>query len=369
LLQDSGFRGHNVVTIGRDTTLHHAKKAGLVDKLWWTDITFRSIDSDIRVINKVKPYAVLGDMHWSLKASSAYLNIPYVSIINAHWTKYSSAKMLAPTEHILTKILGKKITEAVLPTVRKMGMQYWASPYRLWQQQHVRSARRVETLFDVMEGNLTLLPDIPEFFPINQKPDSVRFVGPIIWKPELEKPNWLEKLNTDKPTIYVTMGSTGLPKILDNVYDAFKDKDFNIISTTGQLRHEAFEKHPHFFATDYAPGLAMLDKSDLTINHAGNGSIYQALVAGVPIVAVPTHIDQELNAQRIELLKLGRFVHECDLTPETLVELVKEVLENPIYRENAQKLSDRCRKLNGQLLAARYIHEFIQKGTIATHPE
>ncbi|MFC1853499.1 glycosyltransferase [candidate division CSSED10-310 bacterium] len=368
LIEKAGFIVHNVVTIGRNTTLHHAKKAGLVDKEWWTDITYRSIDSDIRAIRKVKPYAVLGDMHWSLKASAAYLKRPYISIVNAHWTKYSSAKMLAPTEHILTRILGKKITETILPTVRKMGMQYWASPYKHWQQQNVRSGIKVESLMDVMEGDLTLMPDIPEFFPVQDKPDSVYFVGPILWKPDLEVPSWLENLKPGKPTIYVTMGSTGVKKILDVSYQAFKEKDYNILATTGNLQHQDFERHANFYVTNYAPGLALLAKSDVTVNHAGNGSIYQALAAGVPMVCIPTHIDQEMNAQRIEHLNCGRFIHECEITPELLEQEVNHVLEDPVYNNTVKKVSARFKHLNGQRLAAQYSHEYLQRGKVVSDP-
>jgi len=44
---------------------------------------------------------------------------------------------------------------------------------------------------------------------------------------------------------------------------------------------------------------------NLYISHGGNGSIYQALAAAVPLLLIPAFFEQEWNAHRIKKQNLG----------------------------------------------------------------
>ena len=49
----------------------------------------------------------------------------------------------------------------------------------------------------------------------------------------------------------------------------------------------------------------MCEAADVVVCHAGNGTIYQALSQGKPIVGVPEFHDQEFNMQRVETFGVG----------------------------------------------------------------
>ncbi len=358
-----GFKVHYVLTVDKETTLNLAKKALAVDMKWWKNIIFDSIDSDLAVIDKVKPSAVIGDMHWTLKAAAYKCQLPYISIVNTHWTKYYNAPIRALHDHITTRMLGKRLAEAVLPLLKAFSMSYFATPYRKWRKLNKFDDLRVNSLFDVMEGDLTILADIPEVFPVNGMSDTVQHVGPILWESTGEIPGWLDGLNPGLPTIYITMGSTGIINILKVSVETFADKPYNVIATIGELE---FDKPfpANFYVTKYAPGLPILERSDITINHAGNGSILQALTAGVPIIAVPTHVDQEINAQRIDDLGLGIVIPEKELTPQRLEAGVRKVLNDDSYGKNVADIAQAISNYEGPVAAARLIHEFVQTGKV-----
>ena len=110
---------------------------------------------------------------------------------------------------------------------------------------------------------------------------------------------------------------------------------------------------------EFAPGRAIMEKSDVVVNHGGNGTVYQAIVSGTPVIGIPYHIDQEINLQRVEDLGIGLMISERDCTSETLVEAIHTIIRNPGYRENVRKLQDSVRTFDGAELAAKHINAFL----------
>jgi zeaxanthin glucosyltransferase len=57
--------------------------------------------------------------------------------------------------------------------------------------------------------------------------------------------------------------------------------------------------------TDFAPQQAVLARADLCITHAGLNTVLDALVAGVPLLALPIAFDQPGVAARIITIRSG----------------------------------------------------------------
>ncbi len=74
-----------------------------------------------------------------------------------------------------------------------------------------------------------------------------------------------------------------------------------------------------------------------------HGIVAKALYFGVPMVLVPWGRDQPGVAARAEALGVARVVERDGLTPETLAEAIRAVLENPSYAERARYHSERLR--------------------------
>jgi UDP:flavonoid glycosyltransferase YjiC (YdhE family) len=82
----------------------------------------------------------------------------------------------------------------------------------------------------------------------------------------------------------------------------------------------------------------LLKRSALCITHAGLNTTLEALTQGVPLVAIPVTNDQPGVAARIAYTKTGAFVPLKELTVSRLTLLIDEVLQNPEYRDNANRL-------------------------------
>ncbi|KAK9870194.1 hypothetical protein WA026_006278 [Henosepilachna vigintioctopunctata] len=101
------------------------------------------------------------------------------------------------------------------------------------------------------------------------------------------------------------------------------------------------------------------------ISHGGLGGNTEAVYHGVPIVGIPFFGDQHMNIQEAELAGYAVSLEYQHLNEDLFRKKVKEILENPRYRENAKK---RSALIKGQLIkpmdnAAFWIEHIIKYGS------
>ena len=101
----------------------------------------------------------------------------------------------------------------------------------------------------------------------------------------------------------------------------------------------------------------LLQKATLCITHAGQNTVLEALAKGVPLVAIPIANDQPGVAARIAFTRTGKFVPFSNLSAQSLKSFVNEVITEPLYSENAKKMSAVIQELNGPGLAADIIED------------
>jgi len=354
-----GFETDTVYTVPGERTLEIARRAGLVSYGWWNATVNRSIESDLACIKRQKPDAVLGDMHWSAGTAAERMGTPYISVTNAHWTNYCTAPIRGLHDHFLTKLLGRKRMEKAIPLLRDGIGRYYILPYLKYRQKHGMPVAHWRNILTLAEGDLTLLADIPEYGPIENAPDSFHHVGPITWEPEIPDPPWLEKLDPERPVFYFTMGSSGYTRFFNQALQIFGDTEYQVVITTGGLFLDVDRIPPNCHIEEFAPGRSIMEKSSAVVNHGGNGTVYQAITAGTPLVGIPYHIDQEINLQRVEDLGFGFMISERNCNSATLFSALQKLVSDPSYRQNARRLQSVLTKYRGPELAARRIVDFL----------
>jgi MGT family glycosyltransferase len=354
-----GFATDKVFTVPGQRTLELAKRAGLVSYRWWNDACVRSIWSDLDCIRRQRPDAVLGDMHWSAGTAAEMAGLPYISVTNAHWTNYFSARIRALRDHFTTRLFGPKRAERMIPLLRDYLGKYWVLPYIRFRKKHGLSTDRYRNILVLTEGDLTLLADIPEYGPTEGRPETMHYVGPIMWEPEMGLPAWFDRLDERRPTFYFTMGSTGYKRFFVDAIQLFGDTEYQVIITTGGLGLELDRIPKNCFVEKFAPGRPIMEKSHVVVNHGGNGTVYQAIVSGTPVIGIPYHIDQEINLQRVEELGIGLFLSERTCTPDVLIGAIETILRDRRYKENVERLKGSVSRFEGARLAAQHIDAFL----------
>ncbi|KFB52355.1 AGAP011564-PA-like protein [Anopheles sinensis] len=106
----------------------------------------------------------------------------------------------------------------------------------------------------------------------------------------------------------------------------------------------------------------------LFIMHGGLGGIAEALYHGVPLVGIPMFGDQPLNLAQVEAEGWVYVLEYTDLNEQTLTGAIGEVLHNPRYRENVQRLSQLYRdRPQSAMETAVYWTEYVIRHKGAHH--
>jgi MGT family glycosyltransferase len=356
--RDAGFEVLPVYTVDRETTMKLARKL-LPPRLgWWESACARSVASDLEVLKSIRPDAVVGDMHWSLSTSARVLGIPYVSIANACWTRWFTQVVEPPEGHLSARIFGSPIARAVFPVLMKLMHAYYALGYRTIRKRH--GLPRIHTLWEAIEGDINLMPDLPEFMPVGDDlPPTFRYTGPLLWDATMKLPDWFSSLERGRPTVYVTFGSTGDSRLFQEAARIFGNTEFQVLITTGGLT-EVAHPPPNVFIAKYAPGDVLAAASDVVVSHGGNGTVYQALSRGVPLVGIPTMFDQEINMRRVCALGAGLQIRGNSYSGAAFEAAVRGVFADPSYRDICRGLAARISSFDGRRCAALHIHEFLE---------
>lgn len=94
-----------------------------------------------------------------------------------------------------------------------------------------------------------------------------------------------------------------------------------------------------------------LAQADLCVCHAGEATLAQALLAGVPVLMLPAHTEQFLSARRVAMSGAG--YNAALLTPESDWRAVlRGLLNDPAYRAAAQAFAARHSGFDQQLMNA-----------------
>jgi len=353
LPREGGFTVHSIKTLDPVRALACVRSG----RANWHDYpTLKEcVEEELKLFRKVGPDMVLGDFRLSLGTSCEAAGIPLAVVLNAAWTNYYSIKPTAPEHFALTRIFGKRIVTWLAPLLKSLIINVDCRPYRRLRREMGLSSSG--NLWDIWAGDLNLLADIPEYGPTENLPSSFHYIGPLTWEPEMETPDWLNGLDPERPTIYFTMGSTGHARFFEQAIQLFGNSRYQcLVTTAGMVKLSVVPKN--FFVTDFAPGSTLMEKSDLVICHGGNGTIYQALSRGVPVIGIPTMHDQEFNLNRVVDLGFGIQLSDLKFKPDHLVEAVERLLTRKSYRENARRYRKILEGYNGPKKGAELIHAY-----------
>jgi UDP:flavonoid glycosyltransferase YjiC (YdhE family) len=113
----------------------------------------------------------------------------------------------------------------------------------------------------------------------------------------------------------------------------------------------------------FIDGDAVMKICDVVICHGGNGTIYQALSHGKPVLGLPTIPDQSFNMRRVTALGVGWSLAPKDVLarPELIRQAVHSALTDAACRERAEVFGKSLREWDAPVLAAQAIEKQLQQ--------
>ena len=111
-----------------------------------------------------------------------------------------------------------------------------------------------------------------------------------------------------------------------------------------QIAQKLPERMAHF---SYVPFGALMPHIAAFVHHGGIGTLAQAMAAGIPQLIRPMFGDQFDNAQRLTNLGIAKEVLPVDYTPDNAAQTLKELVDNPVYKQNSLLYAEKLKKENG----------------------
>lgn len=164
-------------------------------------------------------------------------------------------------------------------------------------------------------------------------------------------PTWLTRLDT-APTVYFTLGTIYNMEsgdLFHRVLAGLRHLPINLFVTVGRdIDPEEFGPQPtNVHIERFVPQSALLPHCHLVLSHGGSGSVLGALAHGLPMVVIPMGADQPLNAARCAALGVAEVLDAATATPQSVREAVSRVLDDPIYRQAAERVRDEIGAIPG----------------------
>ncbi|MDZ4860359.1 MAG: glycosyltransferase [Candidatus Hydrogenedentes bacterium] len=305
------------------------------------------IEKQVRIIEQEKPNIIVGDASVSASTAAYIAGIPAAGILNGY-----ASHFLTP-DYIFHPAL-QAYDRLHLARLRKRA-------FKTFGKKPVNSLNLLRSI-PLISPDLHGLYDNPKFFP------NYHTVGPIFAEHPSPLPEWFDELGDGRINVYITMGSTGfLDTFLRRTYNELSRLPYRFIVTTArQVREEtARMAPPNFRLCEYAPGSQILKHCSALIFHGGNGTMYQALGAGVPMIALPSHHEQEAITRICVNNGFCLRMNARGFRTDDLAKNLRRIIEEQQFREAAEQFSHPVRNANGAEQAADLLDRCARAGVPA----
>ncbi|MDO9188101.1 MAG: glycosyltransferase [Bacteroidia bacterium] len=262
----------------------------------------RVFRSQVNAIREFKPDMVIGDVAPTLKMAAEMTKTEHVALVNGYMTKYyayTRKVSRANPAYGYSKKVPEKYFNMITKFAENISFKLVHKPFNKLRKKY--GLKRINNYLLEMEGNQNWICDLPELFPQNNLPSNYKSIGPLIYKVIKQEGEWLQNLQSEKPIIFICMGSTGNWKAL-RFLNNVSYSQYTII-TAGDKENELFAQH--IVSRDFVNIEEVLNVSKLMICHGGNGTIYQGLIKGIYMLCLTSHFEQEWNVHALERLNYG----------------------------------------------------------------
>ncbi|MDB5795503.1 MAG: PGL/p-HBAD biosynthesis rhamnosyltransferase [Noviherbaspirillum sp.] len=315
---------------------------------------------DQRLLQDIQPDIVVGDFRLSLSVSARLSKIPFIAISNAYWSPYVRQHYTVPDIPV-TKVLPVGIANLFFNVLRPAAFALHCVPLNRVRRKFGLPSLGFDLRKIYTDADHACYADVPELFPAHSLPQNHSYLGPIIWSPPITTPAWWDVLPTNKPVVYVTLGSSGQGRLLPLVLEAVASLPVTVVAASaGKINAKAVADN--IYVAEYLPGEEAARRASLVICNGGSPTSHQALAAGVPVIGIAGNLDQFLNMVGIEAAGAGKCLRADRFDANEVRNMVKEMISRPVYREAATQIMEWFGRYRADVRFGRLLDEMLSTG-------
>jgi UDP:flavonoid glycosyltransferase YjiC (YdhE family) len=413
LITEKGFPLHRLQPQMTESLSNRMFKIEHLDRLGYLvgeeDLEIR-LHNEVALFKQYQPCCVVTGFIHSTAISTQLFGIPLLWVTPATLTKPYFDAGLGTWPDVLDYPVIRMLPDRLLNWLTNQLTTSSAALFRPFNKQCKKlKLRRFKSLPHMLETGYTLLSDIPEFTGITNLPDSYHYIGPFITRLDGPIPPEIEALPRDLPLIYFAMGSSGKPAIVKEILEGFGGKPYRVIApvkhllegkragadyydqipdsdlsdtpSSGdlppQMGRRINERNPNLaeqiagelmqqklfnvripknvLVTDWLPAHLVNPLAAVSVIHGGQGTVYNALASGTPVVGVGMQPEQEGNLECLVRHGVGIRIKKKRVTAQAVLEAVDKMLANPEAKRKAVALQYLVNRMDGPKGSAQFI--------------
>jgi UDP:flavonoid glycosyltransferase YjiC (YdhE family) len=315
----------------------------------------RYVREELALFGDVRPALVVGDLRLSLAVSTAVAKLPYANLINAYWSPFGRQAGFPLPDHPIVRLLGVKLATQYFPKALPHVFAHFARPVNALRRQY--DLPELGSLPEILtHGDYTLFPDVPALVPTDALPAHQRYLGPVLWSPPVALPAWWTTLDWGRPTLYVTLGSSGRVDRLRMVIETAAALGLQVVAATaGRTRLEAGRLPPHVYVADFLPGHLAARRARIVVSNGGSTTGYQALAERRPVLGIAFNLDQYLAMTAIADSGAGLLLRAGNVDRAQVTAALERMLSEPSFTAAAVRLGDEFSRWDSGAAFARFV--------------
>jgi MGT family glycosyltransferase len=288
------------------------------------------------------------------------LRLPYFVISTSvpHNFGWSAPRRIAPRKSILTRVQNALLEISVLqmrgPVRRRLD--------NFRRQAGLGPIRQIKQVFPEL-AHITQLPQCLDF-PRSGLPPTFHYTGPFVEEAARLSMEFPWNQLDGRPVVYASLGTTlkGDPTIFRLIAEACDGLGMQLVITLGGRRDpEMFHDLPGKpLIVRNAPQLELLKRAEIVITHAGPNTVFETLMQGKPMIAIPKTLDPPAIAARLAWLGAAIVLRPGKLSVQEIRSALATVLSDPSYRNTARGIQAKIRSAHGLERAADLIEQALR---------
>ena len=318
------------------------------------------VENEIALFEKVGPAAVLTGWCLSVTLSTRASGVPFVNVLHStsiteyyeaglqswpdrsdfaflHWF-FPEDKLLRWVNRLVLRL------DAPLKPYHAVGKKYGAGPFR--------------NFIELIEGDHTLLADIPELVGLPKLRPNLHHIGPLPFRMDAGVPDEITRMPNDMPIVYFAMGSSGKRSLIGEIIEGFEGKQYRVIAPVAAHIEGMNVRIPsNVLVTSFLPAHKVNPMADISVIHGGQNTVMQACLSGTPIVGVGMHPEQQANLDACVRKGFAIRLSKKRVTATAILDAVHTLLHRETAKKAAADFQHKLQGWDGPANAARFLVE------------
>jgi UDP:flavonoid glycosyltransferase YjiC (YdhE family) len=365
LIEEEGFRLQKMEPRLSEKQLLHVRKALSGETLntvgYFTAKEMEPrIENEIKLFKEINPACVLTGWCHSVMISTRAARVPFVNVLHStSITEYYEAGLQTWPDRsnfpfFRWFLSEEKMNRWTSNLVLKMKLP--AKSFNILAKKY--GLKKFNNFIEVLEGDYTLLADIPEWVGLSQVRPNVHYIGPLPLRLDRDIPREIIDMPKDKPIVYFAMGSSGKPGLIADIIEGFRDKHYHVIAPVeSHIKDMNVEIPTNVIVTGFLPAHRVNPMADVSVIHGGQNTVMNACLSGTPIVGVGMHPEQQANLDACVRKGFAIRLNKKRVSSSAVLYAIDRLLQDTRAKEEVRKFQNELMKWDGPANATKFLNK------------